>query len=275
MQAGKCETACPALDASEKLDPRPGTLFTLAECQSKWGHVATAVTLYDNYISQIALLPIDKQQLQEERKEIALEQKAALAPSVPQLTIVVPAGAPPGMVVKRDQVDVAPAAIGVPLPVDPGDHVVSTDANGRHGEVHVTIALREHKSVTVALPWANTGPSLRRIGAYVAGGVGGAALLTGAILGGVTIAKRSVIHDHCNFPSDPNACDTTGLAAASSAKGLGIGSSVMFAVAAAGIGTGLALYFTEPKRAAGSVAVDTLEVAPLPDGGAFAVRGTF
>ena len=143
MERGDFDTGCPAIEASEKLDPRPGTLFTLAECESKRGRIATAVTLYDNYLSQIALLSPDKQALQQERKTIAIEQKAALLPGVPALTLVLPGGAPPSIVVKRDGVEVLPAAIGVPLPVDPGEHVLSTEADGKQGALHVSIAKGE------------------------------------------------------------------------------------------------------------------------------------
>jgi hypothetical protein len=37
MQAGHYSSGCPAIEESQELDPHPGTLFTLAECQAKWG----------------------------------------------------------------------------------------------------------------------------------------------------------------------------------------------------------------------------------------------
>src|ERR1700733_1971568 len=51
MTAGKYDTGCPAIGESYRLDPRPGTLFTVAECESKWGHYATASARYDDYLS--------------------------------------------------------------------------------------------------------------------------------------------------------------------------------------------------------------------------------
>ena len=276
MERGDFDTGCPAIEASEKLDPRPGTLFTLAECESKRGRIATAVTLYDNYLSQIALLSPDKQALQQERKTIAIEQKAALLPGVPALTLVLPTGAPSSLVVKRDGVEVLPAAIGVALPVDPGDHVLSTEADGKQGEVHVSIAKGEKKTVTLPIPSSTPRPSAQRIGAFVAAGVGGAALVVGAVLGGLTIAKKTIINQHCNFPGDKNACDPTGLAAASTAKPLGIGASVAFGVAAAGAATAVVLFFTEPKHAPAANAAFTGGILSAGrDGAALGLWGTW
>ena len=43
LEAGHFNRACPAIEKSYQLDPRPGTLFTLAECEAKRGRLATAV----------------------------------------------------------------------------------------------------------------------------------------------------------------------------------------------------------------------------------------
>src|ERR1700733_10594176 len=62
MEAGRFDLGCPAVEESYKLDPRPGTLFTLAECEAKRGHLATAVRRYDDYLSLWSALPPDKKQ---------------------------------------------------------------------------------------------------------------------------------------------------------------------------------------------------------------------
>jgi hypothetical protein len=47
MDAGRYETGCKAIAASQRLDPRAGTLFTLAVCEAQWGKIATAASHYD------------------------------------------------------------------------------------------------------------------------------------------------------------------------------------------------------------------------------------
>src|SRR6185369_9862964 len=86
MEAGAYEDACPAIEQSYKLDPRPGTLFALADCEAKRGRLATAVTRYDDYIALYATLPADKKSKQGNREKLAREQRALLGPLVPELT---------------------------------------------------------------------------------------------------------------------------------------------------------------------------------------------
>jgi tetratricopeptide (TPR) repeat protein len=47
MEAGRFDKACPAIKRSHKLEPLPGTLFALAECEAKRGALATAVQRYE------------------------------------------------------------------------------------------------------------------------------------------------------------------------------------------------------------------------------------
>src|SRR5262245_59473272 len=98
MEAHQYESACPALTESYKLDPRPGVLFALAECEAQRGHIATAVARYDDYLAFVAKLSPDKQRKQRDREKQSRAQKAALSPQIPELTLVLPSDAPLGTV---------------------------------------------------------------------------------------------------------------------------------------------------------------------------------
>jgi hypothetical protein len=276
MEAEHYDKGCPALEASYKLDPRPGTLFTLAECENKRGRLATAVARYDDYLSMYARLTAEQKQKQRDREKTAREQKAALGPQVPELTLSLPPGAPPGTVVKRDGSELAAAALGLALPVDPGEHVVTTQTpDGKGTEIRVTLGKGEKKQVTLPVKDASAappvaappppviapspapgaeaahGPSGRRLGAYVAGGVGIAGIILGGVMGGLALGKKSEIAKNCNFPGDPKGCSDTGLAVVDSAKTSALVSTVGFGVGAAGVVAAGVLLLTEPKRAAG------------------------
>src|SRR3954471_19352248 len=150
MKASKFETACPAIEESYRLDPRPGTLFALAECEAKRGRVATAVTRYGDYLSLFSRLPPDQQAKQKGRDKIASEKKAELIPSVPEITLTLPPDAPRGTVVKRDDAVLSEAALGVPLPIDPGEHVVTTQAPGGDlSETKVSIKKAEKQQIVL------------------------------------------------------------------------------------------------------------------------------
>ncbi|WP_104980508.1 hypothetical protein [Sorangium cellulosum] len=278
MEAGRYETGCKALAESHRLDPRPGTLFTLATCEARWGRIATAVTRYGDYLSLYQRLPPDQQRRQGERPNVAKQQREKLAPLVPELALSLPPGAPAGTVVKRDGVVLGDAVLGVSVPVDPGEHVVSTEPpGGLVRETRIRLAQGEKKKLVLEVdgagaPGTDDGGSGRRTAMFVAGGVGAAGLILGGVTGALTLGKRSVVEKHCGSAigsTDETACDPTGLEAAESASTTGLVSTIGFGVGLAGLGTAAVLYLTEPKRdaptpgaAARRLHVGVLEAGP-------------
>ena len=89
------------MELSYKLDPRAGTLFTLAECEAKRGRLATAMARYDDYLSLYARLSEEQLRKQGVREKIARNQKVALSLQVPELTLLLPSEAPAGTVSRR------------------------------------------------------------------------------------------------------------------------------------------------------------------------------
>jgi hypothetical protein len=250
MTAARYDTGCPAIGESYQLDPRPGTLFTLAECEAKRGRVATALSLYDDYLSQYDRLPPDKQQQQGQRRAIAIEQRRMLAPQVALLTLLLAPTAPPATKVLRDDHEVAAAAIGLALPVDPGTHVITIREPGRPPyRLEVTVEAKQKKLLT--LPRAPEAPLLsnQRIAAVVAGSVGVVGLLVGAVAGGLTLAKKSTINANCDFAGDPGGCNPTGLSASTTAKTLSYVSTAGFVIGGVGVAAGLTIWFTDKSRA--------------------------
>jgi hypothetical protein len=283
MEAGRYATGCPALAESQRLDPRAGRLFTLSQCEVQWGRTATAVARLGEYLQLYEGLPPDQKVRQEERRKVAKDQLDTLTPDVPELTLSLPPGAPAGTVVKRDDAVLAGAALGIALRVDPGEHVVSTQApGGTLWELRITIAKREKKPVVLEVKAAPTvqarptaapavaapnpgpapqaepplevkaGPSSRRVAVYVVGGVGVAGLVLGGVMAGVAAGKKSTIKAHCGSaigaPTDID-CDQTGLDAGNSAKALALVSTIGVAVGLAAVGTAVVLLVTEHKPA--------------------------
>ena len=296
MQAGNYDRGCPALEGSYKLEPLPGTLFTLAECENKRGRLATALARYDDYLLMVARMPPAQQKKHGDRVKIAETQKAALGPEVPMLTLSLSPRAPKGTVVKRDGTELMDAALGVALPVDPGEHEVTTQApGGEVTEVRVTLGKGEKKQVTLKvkvaspppqvvpsapperLPETETthGPGGQRVGAYVAGGVGVAGLILGGVMGGLALGKKSDIQKNCNFPDDPRGCNDTGLADVSSARTMGTVSTIGFSIGGVGVVTAVVLLLTEPKRVTASRGVRVGVLSRGRAGGALAVEGVW
>ncbi|WP_437671132.1 hypothetical protein [Sorangium sp. So ce131] len=285
MLAGRYETGCPALAESQRLDPRPGRLFTLAECEAKWGRVATAVARYNEYLSVYSRMTDAEKLKQYDRDKLATEQRDALAPLVPHLTLTLPTGAPPGTIVQRDGIVLAQPSLGVALPVDPGEHVVTTQApSAPVSELRFTIKPSESKTLELEVkppsleaparvgpaqpppppvvqqpsPFvqqpapvqaaADEGPSGRRVAAYVTGGLGAAGLILGAVTGWMALDESGVADAHCDEPLQGVAkCDATGKLAGDRAKTLGLVSTIGFGAGVALAGTAAVLLLTEPS----------------------------
>jgi hypothetical protein len=292
MKAGRYPSACQMIAESQRLDPRPGTLFTQATCEEGWGHAATATKLYAEYLALYETLPEDRRAAQKQsgRPKVAKEHREKLAADVPELTVSLPAETPPGTVVTRDGQVMAAAALGVGLRVDPGEHVLTTQApGGPVWEQKLTLGKGERRTVALEirrpapdgpavvppppppLPPPVEGPSGRRVASYVVGGVGIAGIAAGAVMGGLVFAKKGTIQEHCGagiHVKDDAACDPTGLAATSSARAMALGSTVGIAAGLTALGAGLVLYLTEPKRAppASATRVSPSVSSPGPGG---------
>lgn len=282
MEAGRYDEACPPIEQSYGLDPRLGTLFTLAECEAKRGRIATAVTRYEAYLKEHGKLPRDRKSKQGNRGQTARRQIDLLRPQLPQLTLVLPPAAPSDTRVICDGAPVERSTLGKPVPLDPGAHVITTSApqhassevrlklaRGQHLRLELTLGATVAATTTTttttpvaAAPSADEPPSTavteegshatsgRRVGAYVAGGVGLAGLILGGVLGGLALAEKSTVDASCKPTSDPATlgCRGDGFAASQRLQTLGLWSTVGFGVGAAASVTAIVLFATEPAK---------------------------
>jgi hypothetical protein len=289
MEAGRYEQACPAIEQSYQREPRPGKLFTLAWCQEKRGLVATAVALYDDYLTVAAALPPDKKQKQGDREKIARAQKALLAPMVPELTLALPPGAPSGTVIKRDG---AVVAEGAPFPLDPGEHLITAHPpNGPVTEVRVRLEKGEKKSlvldvreaspparapVTEVPPEAPVGPS--RPVLIAGASLTGLGVVLGAIFAAASAgeaARAGSAYPQARKTGCPPR-DTANLTGLCGDLRSALASRAAFAdvsawsfIGAGAVGTGTLLYALSAPRAA-STAVRVLPVVTARGGGVMA-----
>jgi hypothetical protein len=267
MKAGRYATGCPALAESYRADPHPGVLFTLAECEARWGKLATAVAHYEDFLRLAAAMP--PSQRQKARADLAQEQITALREQVPTLTVTLPPSAPQGTIVRKDGLDLGRSGLGVPLPTDPGEHVITTRApGGSEHQQSVTLERGEHAKLEVAVEPAATemkpreegkgppdGPGtqpkggdaqgtspLRTIG-MVVGGVGLAAAAVGIGTGIVAWRSKASIASNCV----ETVCNPDGVDAADRGKAFALASTIGFVVGGVGIATGAVLLLASPR----------------------------
>lgn len=132
MRQGNYAAACPKLETSFTLDPALGTLMNLSDCFERTGRTASAWVRY----REAAAMAV--QQGHREREQIARQRVAALEPALCRLVIKTEHG--PSLSVLRDGKVVDRAALGLPVPVDPGPHSVVAKASG--AEVTTAVDVR-------------------------------------------------------------------------------------------------------------------------------------
>ena len=127
MHSGDLERACPKLAESHRQDPATGTLLALALCQEQAGKFASA---WGNYLAVVARA---RQDGQTEREQAARERAAALEVRLSRLTVHVERSLRKlkGLAIYRDGELLPEAAWGSPIPLDPGPHVLTAEAEGK------------------------------------------------------------------------------------------------------------------------------------------------
>jgi hypothetical protein len=144
----KFAEACPLFEEVVRIEPRAiGARLQLADCYERTGRVASAWTAYSVAGDAAAA------ENQTERVRLARDKVEALRPKVPELTISVGAEAQTvvGLEVKRNGVLVGNAQWGMPVPVDPGAHMVSASGAGKKPWT-MTIRLEAGEKGTLEVP---------------------------------------------------------------------------------------------------------------------------
>jgi hypothetical protein len=279
MREGKLEEACIQLERSQAIERGIGTMLYLAECYEKLGRTASAWAMFREAASA------GRAEGQADRAKSGADRAAALAPRLSMLTIQVSpeAAAIPGFVLSRNDIPVGQGLWNVPVPVDPGDHILEAKAPGHllwSGQVTVG---KEADSVTVRVPVlevdptagvvvaasepaapdaraapaseppADSWPVQRTIG-IVVGSVGVVGLGVGGYFGTRAMSEQSKVDDHCNDVS----CDSAeGPEAYENADQAATLANVFLIGGAALAATGVVVYLTastessEPHAALG------------------------
>ncbi len=243
-----------ATDRIVRLDPAPGTLLSLADCEEHERHIVKAREHY-----QLAASGFPKN---DPRRNFANGRAVALEKRIAHVTYhLVAEGAirVNDVVLSRSDLDVATAT-------DPGEVRVEVTAAGHHPKtMTVTLAegetrtiecelgppIEEAKPAAPPLPTPTAAPphkssDLRRPLAFAALGVGGVSLVVGGVTGLLAANNASTVKDHC----DPNyVCDQEGVDAASAGQLFAPLSTITLVAGVVLVGTGAFLYFTSGKSA--------------------------
>ncbi len=275
----KFAESIPKFEQSIGLVPSAASMFQLADSYEKVGRTASAWGMFKQSAAQAR--KDNRPQIVEE----ASGRAQALEPKLSRLTIT--ATAVEGLTITQNGQPVPTAALGVGLPVDPGEVTVKASAPGfRDQIVKVNVgASGDAKAVTVPPlekaieqpppPGAEEGGSMKTIG-FVVGGVGVAAIGLGAVMGIMASGDKSDAEDDPALCPNKQ-CTPAGREKIDSAESKALISTIGFGVGIAAVGAGVAMILMSggsDKEAQGQASA---QVLPSFDqnGGGFSVVGRF
>ncbi|WP_437999002.1 hypothetical protein WMF26_02420 [Sorangium sp. So ce185] len=307
MEAKAYAEACPKLAESQRLRPGTGTLLNLALCNEALGKTATAWGQFKE------ALFASKKEGNAAREAFAQEHINALEPRLSK--IVLKAEGTPGLLVRVDGHDIPAAALGTPIPIDPGAHEVEATASG-YSVWSTIVQVGESADLkTIAVPKLQPAPPAQtaaaqpgpaaggagiaagssagggggeglRTAGFVIGGAGAAVLGVGAVFGILAAGQAS------DAEKDPalcpgKQCTPLGRKEIDAAETKALVSTIGIGVGVAAIGAGAILVLTSGRpRAEGASAAGArpgapgrvhARVVPLlgPEGGGVGVMGAF
>jgi hypothetical protein len=258
-QAGDYATACAKFTESQRLDPSTGTLLNLGDCAEQQGQWVAARNYFEDAVAQLGA--------GDPRVKPAKERLAALDARLPRLAIALAPDAPPGTTVRRDGRVVPDAELDAPMPLDPGEHVITVVVPGRPEEQR-HVVLREAQSERVVVgakeapsttpsnavtPLPQAAPAEERSSArtagWIVGGVGVAGFVMAGVSGVVLINEKSTADNGCHNKMD---CSPDALSAIASNKSWLVVNAVAWVIGVAGVASGayLILSHREPRPTA-------------------------
>jgi hypothetical protein len=133
---------------AESLVHSPVHLLYMARSYEKLGQLVKARKTYIRVTNE--KLPARASQPIKQAHADADKELEALEPRVPYVSVVVQGAGPNPVTVTMDGVQVPPALVGVPRPVDPGDHKFVATAQGMDSALS-SVSVKEGHSETVVL----------------------------------------------------------------------------------------------------------------------------
>lgn len=257
---GRYEEAADRFARSQELDPAFGTLMNLGDSYERLGKVASAWGAYREALGMAAAQKNPQRITQARNASVTVERR------VPRLTVDVDRRIA-GLSVTRNGIKIEAAALGAPIPVDPGGQAIVVTAPDRQ-PWQTTVQVREGESRTVQVPvleprpgeatttpppiGAPPPPPDSRTQARVALGLeigGGVVLGAGLIFGALAISRWSSVTDTCPDARCANEADRTRREGdASTATTFATVSTIASSVGLAALVTGIVLHLTAPER---------------------------
>lgn len=241
--------ACQKFEGARSWAPWLGIDLNLADCYEHLGRTASAWVLFRKASD-------DAEKLADPRARYARERADKLEPVLSHV-VIEPDPASTGVEIRLDRKLVPPAALRVPLPVDPGEHLVEAVAAGNHSwATRATVDPGALVNVAVPRLAAERSPPVepiratrpRRARSWLALSLGGAGVVVVAssLLLGLDAKLR--YDEALRGPCDAHlSCDSQGYAAIREARSRGDLATLVGGAGIATIGAAVIVYLRAPR----------------------------
>jgi hypothetical protein len=265
LSQGKFAEACEKLDASEKLDPAVGTLFSLGQCYEGLGRTASAWFAYRGAVALAA-------QRNDLRRATAEQSAAAIEPRLSTLVVHASDASPQSPVtITIDGEAFSHDALRAPIPIDPGTHTVAAAAPQYKPWSSIVLVHEPKEEVSVDVPPLQhvrevvTPSSTKPILGVASVSLGAVSLGVGTLLGLQAIVKGRDVDRSC--PSGDSCGDGSAVHENNVARSFADASNVLLPVGALLVVAGAYLIVTSH-----SSAVPVVGTAVTPSGARFEAR---
>jgi hypothetical protein len=275
-ERGDYAAACPRFAESLRLDPAPGTRLNLADCEEHLGKLASAWQDYQRAIGQLAA--------SDDRLSIARARVSALDRRIPRIVVKLPDDAPADTVVLKDDDAIEPGDLGLPVPIDPGEHTIVVRAKG-HADRRYAVAMKEAELRDLDVDLGDGDGSAPRSSSRKRGAPthGGGRTTVGLVVGGLGVVglgvaaytglalrdRKQTVEAEC----DPvtKLCSDRGAQAAADGRTLLPINAAAWAVGVLGVGAGAYLLLTSD----GGATRTAIGPALVAGGGGVELRRSF
>ena len=267
----KLDQACASFEASQRLDPAPGTLANLAACEEARGRIATA------WAEWVEVENLSRRDRNARRADLAHARAEALRPRLPMLKIDV-AAAPTGAEVRRNDFPIPAPLLAGPFPVDPGRQRIEVRATGKP-VWSAEVTAKEGQVVTVIVPpeaVVGGGPDATPEGkrrprtAFIVGGVASGA--AGLVVLGLGLKFRGDARDLADEVSHATAWSPELDGKIADGEAAQRNMYICWAVGGAAVAAGAILTYVGLR---GRREVPAVSVGAAPGGSMVLVRGSF
>jgi hypothetical protein len=186
-------------------------------------------------------------------QQTAAQERAALLPRIPAVTLVL-VPATPSASVTLDGKPLAASRLGAAIPLDPGPHVLTATSGSITRTERVLLREREARRVELSVaPPPSPGPSALTIASWSGIALGTAGIVLGAVTGGLAVGAKSRLDaGGCEngLCPDSRAADVRDYNTLVIASNIGLVSGITFAGAGL-LGVALPAFLSKPSAAAG------------------------